>query len=222
MTAMRAGVVWRACGAHAGLAVLAVLAVVGTAACGRARPDDRAGDRARMLDAFEDLAAWRATGSEGVTAAIHGVPGVRGAAMRLAFDLAGTSGYAVARRALPLDLPPDFELTLELRGEAPVNNLELKLIDDTGDNVWWYRRADLAFPAAWRHVTVRRRQITFAWGPIADHTLRHIAAIELVVSAGKGGGKGTLEIDELALRALPPVTGPAPAPTATASSEEPG
>src|SRR6185503_12336429 len=143
------------------------------------------------------------------------VPGRRGRAMQLAFDLGNTSGYAVARRELPLDLPDDFELTFELRGEAPINNLEFKLTDRTGENVWWYRRADYEFPGAWRQVRIKRKQIEFAWGPIADHTLRRIAAIELVVSTGKGGGNGTVEIDELALRPLPPVTGPMPAPVAT-------
>ncbi|HEY0986065.1 MAG TPA: discoidin domain-containing protein [Kofleriaceae bacterium] len=192
------------------------LAVVATVAC------HRAGEGPRMLDAFDVVAAWRASGSDGVTAAIHAVPGAHGRAMQLAFNLGNTSGYAVARRELPLELPDDFELTFELRGDAPINNLEFKLTDRTGDNVWWYRRADYEFPTAWRQVRIKRKQIAFAWGPIADHTLRRIAAIELVVSTGKGGGKGTVEIDELALRALPPVTGPLPAPIATASSEVAG
>jgi hypothetical protein len=180
------------------------------------------GSDVRMLDAFEDLAPWRATGSEGVSSAIHAVPGVHGQALRLALDLHGTSGYAIARRTLPLELPADFELSFELRGEVPINNLELKLIDETGDNVWWFHRPNFVFPAKWRHMIVKRSQIEFAWGPIADHTLRRVAAIELVVSAGQGGGKGSIEIDELALRPRPVLTTPPPAPTAVASSSVPG
>jgi hypothetical protein len=172
----------------------------------------------RVLDAFDDVSAWRATGSDGVTSAVHAVPGAHGRALRLAFDLGGTSGYAVARRALPLELPADFELSFELRGDVPVNNLELKLIDETGDNVWWFHRPNFAFPASWRHMNVKRRQIEFAWGPIADHTLRRIAAIELVVSTGRGGGAGWVEIDDLALRPRPVPTTPPPAPRALASS----
>jgi hypothetical protein len=175
----------------------------------------------RSLDAFESLAPWHATGSDGVTSAIHAVPGVHGQALRLALDLGGTSGYAVARRALALELPADFELSFELRGEVPINNFELKLVDETGENVWWFHRPDFAFPASWRHMIVTRRQIEFAWGPIADHTLRRIAAIELVVSAGQGGGKGWIEIDELALRPRPVLTTPPPAPRAAATSSVP-
>jgi hypothetical protein len=193
-------------------------AVVGlVTACHPAPP--RAADRAAMLDGFEDLTGWRAVGSDGVTSAIRAVPGVHGRALRLAVDLGGTAGYGVARRALALELPADFTLSFELRGDIPPNNLELKLIDDTGDNVWWFRRASYEFPASWRHIAVERRQIEFAWGPTADRTLRRIAAIELVVSAGAGGGKGWIEIDDLA---LDPVPAGAPAPRAVASSWLPG
>lgn len=181
----------------------AVLALVG-AACHR-------GGDARVLDAFDDVAAWRATGSDGVTAQVQSVPGAHGRALRLSVDLGGTAGYGVARRALPLELPANFALSFALRGEIPANNFELKLIDDTGDNVWWFHRPSFAFPASWRSMTVARRQIEFAWGPIADHTLRRTAAIELVVSAGSGGGKGWIEIDDLALRPLPATGASGPA-----------
>jgi len=179
----------------------------------------RAPSGPRVLDAFDDLSAWQASASDGVTASISAVPGVRGQAMQLTFDLRNTAGYAVARRALALDLSGDFELAFELRGDVPINNLELKLTDASGENVWWYHRANYEFPTSWRHVVVKRRQVEFAWGPIADHTLRTIAAIELVVSTGRGGGQGTVAIDELTLRALPAVTTPPPAPVAIAASD---
>ncbi|HMG53650.1 MAG TPA: discoidin domain-containing protein, partial [Kofleriaceae bacterium] len=175
------------------------------------------GAAVRVLDAFDDVAAWRAIGSDGVTASIASVPGAHGRALRLTADLGGTAGYAVARRALPLELPAEFALSFALRGDIPPNNLELKLIDDTGDNVWWFHRPSFGFPAQWRAMTVERRQIEFAWGPIADHALHRIAAIELVVSAGRGGGQGWIEIDDLALRAMPAAAAASP-PRATASS----
>jgi F5/8 type C domain len=204
--------------------VVVVVALVAAlvAGCGRKPKSAPDGDGARVLDAFDDLTPWRATGSDGVRSSVRGVPGARGQALRLELDLAGTSGYAVARRALPLELPADFELSFELRGELPVNQLELKLIDESGDNVWWYRRASFEFPASWRHMTVKRRQIEFAWGPTQDRTLRRIAAIELVVAAGKGGGKGWVELDELVLRPRAAATTPPPRPVGTASSSAPG
>jgi len=198
------------------------LVVALTVACGTPATHPRLdAPAARTLDSFEDLSAWRASGSDGVVASLQPVSGVHGKALRLALDFAGTSGYAVAHRALPLELPDDFELSFELRGEVPPNNLEVKLLDDTGANVWWFHRRDFAFPASWRHMVVKRRQIEFAWGPIPDHTLRRIAALEVVVSAGQGGGKGWIELDDLAITARPVATAPAPAPRALASSTAP-
>ena len=111
------------------LGAAAVLAAIGLgAACRRSRPSAAAGE-VIVLDACDDASAWRASGSDGVAAQIRGVPGARGGAVRLELDLGGTAGYAVARRELPLELPDDFELAFELRGEVPVNHLEVKLID---------------------------------------------------------------------------------------------
>ncbi|HEY0195543.1 MAG TPA: discoidin domain-containing protein, partial [Kofleriaceae bacterium] len=179
----------------------------------------------RVLDGFEDPAAWQASGSEGVQVSLSAVPGAHGRAMKLAFDLGATSGYAVAHRALDLDLSGEFELALELSGEAPPDNLEIKLLDATGQNVWWYHRADYAFPRDWRHVTIKRKQLEFAWGPSADHVLKRVAAIELAVSAGRGGSggnRGWIAFDELTMRDVRPPDGPPPAASAAASSALPG
>ncbi len=61
--------------------------------------------------------------------ALRQVDGVTGKALCLDYDFNGVSGYAVARRKLPMDYPANYEYALELRGEAPANNLEFKLGD---------------------------------------------------------------------------------------------
>jgi hypothetical protein len=211
------------------VAAIVVAAAASAGACQRraGAPDPsgaaaEAAEAVRLLDSFDDTAPWRASGSDGVRAAVRGVAGARGQALRLDLDLAGTAGYAVARRALPLELPEDFELSFELRGDVPVNHLEVKLVDETGENVWWFRRANFEFPRDWRHMVVKRRQIEFAWGPAADHTLRRAAAIEFVVASGRGGGQGWIELDELTLRPRPRLTSPPPRPVAIASSSAAG
>src|SRR5581483_4612351 len=57
----------------------------------------------------------------------------------------------------------------------------------------------------------------FAWGPTSDRTLRQAAAVELVVAAGRGGGRGSVYVSRLALREMPVETAVAP-PSAQASS----
>ncbi len=176
----------------------------------------------RLLDGFDDLSAWKAMASDGVTSSIHPVDGVEGRAMRLDFDFAGTAGYAIARRALPLDVPPNYEISFQLRADAPMNDLEVKLVDASGDNVWWFTRRDFTFPGTWQRITIKKRQIQFAWGPTKDRVLAHAAALELVISAGQGGGRGSVYFDQLTIRELPPASATPPQPTAVASSALPG
>ncbi|MGK2858057.1 MAG: discoidin domain-containing protein [Thermoanaerobaculia bacterium] len=124
--------------------------------------------------------------------------------MRLDFDFQGRGGYAIARRDAPVDLPDNFELAFRIRAEAPVNTLEIKLVGESGDNVWWTTKRDWDFPREWRRLSIKKRQFEFAWGPIGQSPLpKRISAIEIVVTAGTGG-KGSVWIDDLGLSTLPP------------------
>jgi hypothetical protein len=156
-----------------------------------------------LLDDFEQLTAWSPRPSDGVSLQIAPDEGHRGRGMRLDVDFQGHAGYAIARRAVDLDLPANFQFTFSIRGQIPVNNLELKLIDASGENVWWLNRRDFIFPKDWTEVATKKRQISFAWGPLGGGEPHHIAAIELVVTASKGG-KGSVWIDDLAIEPLPP------------------
>lgn len=172
---------------------------------------------ARTLDDFSDVSRWQAQASDGVSskasAADH--------ALRLDFDFAGKGGYAFARRGLPLELPDNYEISFYIRADAPVNHFEFKLTDASGDNVWWFQQQNYAFPRQWRQVRIKKRQMLFAWGPLKDHALRRADRIEFVVSAGSGGGSGSVYIRQLTLRALPPEPASWPQATAQASSAMP-
>ena len=171
-----------------------------------------AGAQTRVLDDFENLSNWRADHTDDVAATIANTPGHDGKAMRLQFDFAGVNGYATAHRKLPLDLPDNFELSFWIRGEVGVNNLQFKLVDDSGENVWWINRPDFTFPREWQQIRIKKRQIEFAWGPTKDRALKHIASIEFVVSSGRDGGKGYVDFDQLELRTLPPPDANPPKP----------
>jgi hypothetical protein len=176
----------------------------------------------RVLDSFDDIAPWKAVASDGVQASVHPAEGVGGRALRLDFDLAGTAGYALARRALPLDVPAHYELSFYLRADAPVNDLQVKLLDPSGENVWWFNRPNFQFPREWQLVRIKKRQIDFAWGPTKERTLRHAATVELVVAAGRGGGRGSVYVSRLVLRELPEEPAVVPPPVVRASSSLPG
>src|SRR5215510_9737091 len=176
----------------------------------------------RLLDDFEDPTLWQVGASDGVRASLQAVEGFERRAVCLNFDFAGVAGYASVRRALPLDLPPNYEFSFYIHSNAPANNLEFKLIDASGENVWWVNRRDFAFPREWQQVKIKKRHIEFAWGPILDRTLTRSAAIEFVVKAGSGGGHGSVCFDQLTLRELPAQTPAYPRPVLQASSEQPG
>jgi hypothetical protein len=185
-----------------------------------------AGGGDRLLDGFETLAAWTADASDGVKASATSTTGLRGRALSLEFDLGKSAGYAFVHRKLPLDLPDNFEISFNLRANSPINNFEVKLADASGDNVWWFQRPDFVFPNEWRRIRIKKRQITFAWGPTEDRSLRRIDRLEFVIAAGSGGGNGSIEIDDLRFRELPPPPTHFPPLMATASSSlsgaEPG
>lgn len=165
----------------------------------------------QVLGDFRDLSNWKAGGSDQVKASVH--RGARGA-LCLRYDFAGVSGHALVRRELALDLPAHYVLRLRLHGLGPANALQLKFVDRSGDNVWWMNRPGYVPPPSSAELTIRQRQIEFAWGPTADRVLRHAAAIELVVASG-AGGRGELCFERLTLSALP---APGPRPPAVVSA----
>ncbi len=120
--------------------------------------------------------------------------------LQVDFDFHGRAGYAISRRDGKITLPENFELAFRVKGNAPRNTLEIKFIQ--GENVWWTTRREYDFPSDWRRVSVKKRQIEFAWGPIGPSPLpKTIDAIELVVTAG-AGGKGTVWFDDIEIREL--------------------
>ena len=173
-----------------------------------------------VIDSFEKIDQWKPTPSDGVRLSLAQDAGQHGKSMRLDFDFQGHGGYAVIHRNVDLNLPSNYEFSFDIRGDSPVNTLEFKLIDATGDNVWWSNQRNFVFPRKWRTVTRKKRQITFAWGPIGGGDIKHVAAIEMSVTAGSGG-KGSVWIDDLMLTELEAAGPYNLTPRVTASSSEP-
>jgi hypothetical protein len=174
-----------------------------------------------VVDDFSSLEGWQAVPAEGVRLSLHQDEGVSGQAMRLDVDVS-RGGYAIARRELDLPLPDNYEITFWLRGELPPNTLEFKLVDATGENVWWHVQRDVEWPREWQRVRIRKRQISFAWGPRGGGDPDRVAALELAITAGAGGGSGSVWIDEIVLAPLDPVRPYSGTPVASADASAPG
>src|SRR4051812_35812054 len=115
----------------------------------------------RLLDGFENTAGWQALHTDDVAASLRVDQGVDSNGLCLDFDFHGVSGSASIKRALPIAFPPNFALSLQVHGQMPPNTLQLKLIDASGDNVWWYQRQDFTPANAWEYIQARRRQVEF-------------------------------------------------------------
>ncbi len=152
-----------------------------------------------VLDDFSAKDVWSAEGTDEVGAGLRWIDGPKGQAMCLDYDFSRASGYASARRTLALNFPDDYEFRFSLRGSGAPNHLQLKLIDASGENVWWVSRPEFSAPAEWQLQRFKKRHIDFAWGPSTDKTLRTSASIELTVAAGSGGGSGSVCIDQVRL-----------------------
>jgi hypothetical protein len=182
----------------------------------------------RLLDGFERVGEWQAGATEDCDASVSTTEGAKGHALKLSYEFRA-AGVAYARRALPLDLSNNFEMAFQLRGHAPRSTFEVKLIDESGANVWWKRFPDYEFPEDWTTIRIRRGDISFAWGPIEDHDLKTIAGMEFVI-VGASGDKASVEFDTLEMRTLPerpavlpPIiakTGDVPAPAAVDGNPE--
>ena len=176
---------------------------------------------AKIIDDCSDAEQWAVVNSEGVELKCSEDHQVKDdddqkTTLRLDIDFVSGAGYAGIRRTVPINLPANFELAFSVRGDLPPNDLEFKLLDESGETVWWVNRRRFEFPHEWKRLASRRRHFEFAWGP-SDAPLKRVSAIEIVIAAAEGG-RGTAYLDDLTFRPLPeskPYTG---TPTLAASS----
>jgi F5/8 type C domain len=137
-------------------------------------------------------------------------------ALRMDFDFRGGGGFVVVRRVLNRPMPNEYAVHFRLRGRGATNNLELKLIDTSGQNVWRHVQKDLKPPVRWKRMTVDSRDIDFAWGPSSGRGIAQLGFIEFAIVAGEGG-QGTMWLADVQIEDRTPTE----APTAIASSELP-
>jgi hypothetical protein len=149
-----------------------------------------------IVDDFEDVSDWKANTAPDTNLDIAQDQGRDGMAMRLDFDFRGNRGFVIARKQLSMPLPENYAFTFYVRGNAPPNILEFKLIDPSGQNVWRAVQPHFQASDEWQKVTIKARHIHFAWGASSE-PLREVGAIEFALATGEGG-KGSLWIDGLA------------------------
>jgi hypothetical protein len=159
---------------------------------------------------------WQPIVSGNAQLTLSSVPAGNISALRMDFDFKGAGGFVVARRAQSLSMPAEYAVSFRLRGRGPVNNLELKLVDATGLNVWRHVQKDLRLPTRWKRIRLESRDIDFAWGPAGGGSISTLGSMEIAIVAGEGG-KGSVWIADMQIEDCTPKQ----ATQASASSETP-
>ena len=168
--------------------------------------ESAAGPQGRLLDAMDKAGGWEIVASDGVKLSLAAERDADGSpVMRLDYDFASGAGYAGIRRKWAggeFKLPENYAFSFMVKGRLPLNNLEFKLLDPSGDNVWWVNRRSFEFKKNWERLFYRKRHIGFAWGP-SSAPLQEVSGLEFVVSS-VNGGRGSVWLRDLRFYDLPP------------------
>ncbi|GAC1305086.1 MAG: discoidin domain-containing protein [Steroidobacteraceae bacterium] len=159
------------------------------------------------------LSGWRTTVSGQAKLSLSVIRSSRAPVLRMDYDFKSGTGFVVARRELQRRVPGDYAINWRMRSEGPINNLELKLIDRSGLNVWRYVFKDLRSSKRWKRCRIESRDIEFAWGPSTGAILAELGYLEFAIVA-TAGGDGKLWISDLSFEDC----GPAERPRAHVSS----
>jgi len=170
----------------------------------------------KTLDDFNSTDGWKYIKSEGgdVKMNITTDQGRTGTAIRLDYDFTKGTGYSGFQKLFPLNLPDNYEISFWMKANSPSNNFEFKVIDASGDNVWFVNHRNFVFPTEWKKIKIKKRNLDFAWGPNPSAKPPRIDRIEFTI-ASMLGGKGTVWIDDLKFEQLPPETANYPQPAVT-------
>ena len=172
----------------------------------------------RVLDDFESASGWKVYKSDGVETTVTLVKGHTDKAIEFDYNFTKGTGYGGIQKVIPIELPENYQFTFYIKAESPANNLEFKLLDSTGQNVWWLIKRNYDFPSEWTKVKIKKKHISFAWGPAEDNELKRIDRLEFTISSYVGG-KGSIFIDDLRFEKLPPEDNSPIFPIAEVSSE---
>src|SRR4030066_1439444 len=154
-----------------------------------------------FIDKFDNLANWKEIVSDGASLKLSIQKGLNGDCLRIYYEFTG-AGYCGIEKEFPFTLPMNYKFTFHLKGISPKNNLEFKLVDKSGDNVWWKNQRNFDFPTDWEKITIKKRDIEFAWGPGGGGEAKNFEKIQIIIAAAEGG-KGAIYLDDLSFEEIP-------------------
>ncbi|MEW5798099.1 MAG: discoidin domain-containing protein [Bacteroidota bacterium] len=167
-----------------------------------------------LLDDCNSVKSWTTFRSTGVEVTHQNDLGT----LRFDIEFPKGSGYGGVFRNFNSHLPENYDISFMMKSTVPVNNFEVKISSDSGGGtIWWVNNKNYTYPADWKRIVIKKRHLSFAWGPnYAAHPSK-LSRLEIVVTAGTGG-KGSVWIDDVTLTTLPASPKEIPLPSVSASS----
>jgi hypothetical protein len=160
---------------------------------------------------------WRPVSSGEAQLKLSSAVAGRSSALQMDFEFKQGGGFVVVRRAWKRPMPDEYAVHFRVRGRGTVPQLEVKLVDATGLNVWRRVIKDPPLSKRWKHMRIGSRDIDFAWGPAGAGSIPELGFIEFAIIASQSGS-GSLGLADVSIEDLTP----AQPPTAEASSAEAG
>ncbi len=148
----------------------------------------------QLLNCLSDIKHWKSVASGRATLKLA----CDRSRLCMNFDFGGGGGFVVARCELSRAIPESFVLKLKVRGRGGRQRLEVKMVDDTGLNVWRWMRDDFHMPARIRTLKLSNHDFEFAWGPAGAGALKRLGALEFAIVA-VDGGEGSVWVSDLQL-----------------------
>ncbi|NWF89294.1 MAG: discoidin domain-containing protein [Ignavibacteriaceae bacterium] len=171
-----------------------------------------------IIEKFENLSDLKEIASDGAKIKLSIENLENGNCLKLEYEFSG-AGYCGIEKVFPFQLPTNYKFSFSIKGHSPKNNLEFKLVDKTGDNVWWRNQRNFDFPIIWEKINIKKRDIEFAWGPVGGGEVKNFERIQIIIAAAEGG-KGTIYIDDLVFEEIVPPLNPEALPTINSSESK--
>ena len=147
---------------------------------------------------FHDIRLWQSVSAGLAELTLSIDKKAQDSSLRMAYDFKDGGGFVVARRVWQRRMPTDFSLRFRLSGTIAGNDIEIKWIDPSNQNVWRHQIKNVSLTNRWKTFTIASKDFVFAWGPAGGGEITEIGAIEFAVVAGNGG-YGILLIKDLVI-----------------------
>lgn len=170
----------------------------------------------KPINAKLSAADWQPVASGQARLELTALPVGKGSALCMQFDFKGGKGFVVARQSCRREMPVEYAVRFRLRGRGAPNDLEIKLVDGDGQNVWRRVYKDFKLPLRWRAFSISSHEMEFAWGPAGGERLPQLGSVEIALVAGAGGA-GAVWVADLQIEDRTPAQ-----PRARASSSQRG